>query len=1004
MSGVAPGVSRVDPRRLERDVQTIARRIADAGARERTRVFHMSWWSERMLEWAMANPGFKTQLFRFVDVFPACRSDAEVMRHLDEYFEGVDVPRALDLGLGAAEHMPFGSRLSAAVARRNIRRMARQFIAGSTPAEALPQLEQLWRLGEASTVDLLGEKTITDDDAQRYATRVLAMLDALVAGTRRWPDDPQLERDPWGTIPRANVSVKPTALAPLFAPTTAEDGIAQALDRLAPILERARAADATVHLDMEHDDAKDVTIELLHRIGEARPDGPQLGCVIQAYRTDSYDDLAALIEWSAATLSRPLQIRLVKGAYWDAETVHARAEGWPVPVYEDKADTDANYERCVVLMVEGAGAIRPAFASHNLRSLAHAIAATRAGGLHDTAIELQLLYGMAEPIHAALRRLGLRVRCYAPVGDLVPGMAYLVRRLLENTSNESFIRHRFAEGKELEELLAPPQPAARAPEVDAGPPTNGAAPRPFANEPRRELRRPAPRSRLLDAVGAAPDVFPIAVPMIVGGERRMTTETIVSVDPGATATVVGESARASVADADEAVALARATWPAWRSTSWSERAAVMIRAASIMRARRDELAALEVFEAGKPLPEADADVCEAIDFCEYYAREAIRLGHGGASRNVPGETNAYHYQPRGIGVVIAPWNFPLAIPTGMVVGGLVAGNCVVFKPAEQTPAIALRMAEILFAAGVPRGVLAFLPGIGEEIGAHLVGHPDVAFITFTGSKAVGLQIIERAARSAPDQDHVKRVVAEMGGKNAIVIDDDADLDQAVPAVVFSAFGYAGQKCSAASRVVVLDAVFDEFVGRLAGATRLVPIGPARELRTVVGPLIDSDAAARVQRYQRLADEEGEIVVLRDDLPAGGWYAGPTVAIARDPQARIVTDEIFGPVLAVQRAADFDAALALANATDYALTAGIFSRSPARIRHAAANLRAGNVYVNRGITGALVGRQAFGGYGLSGVGSKAGGPDYLLQFVEPRVVTENTIRQGFAPTDDGTRLH
>jgi len=391
-------------------------------------------------------------------------------------------------------------------------------------------------------------------------------------------------------------------------------------------------------------------------------------------------------------------------------------------------------------------------------------------------------------------------------------------------------------------------------------------------------------------------------------------------------------------------------------------------------------------------------VCEAIDFCEYYGRAALRLGAGAPVLSPPGETNVYRYQPRGVGVVIAPWNFPLAIPTGMTTAALVTGNCVVLKPAEQTPGVAFRLVEILLEAGLPPGALAFLPGVGEEVGPALVDHPATAFVAFTGSKAVGLSLVERAAVHHPGQRHVKRVIAEMGGKNAIVVDADADLDQAVPAIVTSAFAYAGQKCSAAARVIGVGPVFEELLERLVGATAIVPVGRARELRTVVGPLIDEDAYRRVREYQTVARAEGEVVYQHEQLPAGGWYVGPTVVVTRDPRARIATEEIFGPLLTVLRADDFEHALALANDTAYALTGGLFSRSPVHIRRAADEFRAGNLYVNRAITGARVGRQPFGGYGLSGVGSKAGGPDYLLQFVEPRTVTENTIRQGFAPVE------
>jgi RHH-type proline utilization regulon transcriptional repressor/proline dehydrogenase/delta 1-pyrroline-5-carboxylate dehydrogenase len=337
----------------------------------------------------------------------------------------------------------------------------------------------------------------------------------------------------------------------------------------------------------------------------------------------------------------------------------------------------------------------------------------------------------------------------------------------------------------------------------------------------------------------------------------------------------------------------------------------------------------------------------------------------------------------------------------MVVAGLVTGNAVLFKPAEQTPAVAATLVAALQAGGLPNGVLAFLPGLGEVVGAHLVEHPDVAFVTFTGSTAVGLGIIEAAAVHRNGQRHVKRVVAEMGGKNALIVDADADLDQAVPIAIASAFGYSGQKCSACSRLIVLDSVHDDVVDRLVGAARTLRVGHPRAMATDMGPLIDADAHKRVRSYVERAGLDGTVVLASDDIPGDGYFVGPTIVRDVARGSALATDEIFGPVLAVMRAATFAEALAMANDTDYALTAGVISRSPSHIRLATDELRAGNVYINRTITGAVVGRQPFGGYGLSGVGSKAGGPDYLLQFVEPRAVSENTLRQGFAPGSDET---
>jgi RHH-type proline utilization regulon transcriptional repressor/proline dehydrogenase/delta 1-pyrroline-5-carboxylate dehydrogenase len=958
-----------------------------------------------MLEFAMSHPSFKTQLFRFVDVFPATTDDADVLRHLDEYFAGADVPRVLDLGLGVADHLPFGKAAAASLARRNITRVAEQFIVGSSPRAAVPNLHRLWRHGSAATVDLLGEKTVTEAEADRYAARVLELLEVLLEASCHWAPDDHLERDDLGTVPRVNISVKPTALATHYSPLTREEGLAQAKRRLRPILRQARDCGAFIHFDAEHYDVKDLTLQLFRELlSEDEFFDLEAGAVIQAYLKDSRDDLADLIAFSGER-PRPLTVRLVKGAYWDTETVHAKAEGWPVPVFENKHETDANYERCVRLLHDHHGRVRAAFGTHNLRSLAYAIEYARDRGISDNGFEIQLLYGMAEPIHAAIRRLGLRLRVYSPVGELVPGMAYLVRRLLENTANESFVRRRFVEGRDLDELVAPPV-VDHLPELEGPvrrPATDPARPGPYRHEPFAEWRRATARAGFAAALGRVGGrSLDLTVPAFIDGRPVHTPASIVSVDPGAPSTTVAVSASCGAGEAEAALEAARRAWPGWRRAPARERAAVLFRAAEWMRARRNELASLEVFEAGKPWLEADADVCEAIDFCEYYGRQALLLDAGAEIESPPGERNVLHYQARGIGAVIAPWNFPLAIPMGMVSAALVTGNAVLFKPAEQTPAIALRLVEALQAGGLPDGVLAYLPGIGEEVGAYLVEHPDVVFVAFTGSRDVGLGIVEAAAVHRDGQRHVKRVIAEMGGKNALIVDADADLDQAVPIVLTSAFGYAGQKCSACARLIVLHPVHDQLVERLVGAARDLQIGHQQDMGTEMGPLIDADAHKRVRSYVELAPEEGEVVLVREDVPEEGYFIGPTIVLDVPADSRLATEEIFGPVLTVMRAGSFEEAVAKANDTEYALTAGVVSRSPSHIRLASEELRAGNVYINRSITGAVVGRQPFGGYGLSGVGSKAGGPDYLRQFVDPRAVSENTVRQGFAPAgDEGT---
>ncbi|MFM7136443.1 MAG: aldehyde dehydrogenase family protein, partial [Planctomycetota bacterium] len=430
------------------------------------------------------------------------------------------------------------------------------------------------------------------------------------------------------------------------------------------------------------------------------------------------------------------------------------------------------------------------------------------------------------------------------------------------------------------------------------------------------------------------------------------------------ARVVARVCAATAADARRAVETAHAAQSAWQAVGVHRRADVLRAAAAIMRTRRFDLAALQVFEVGKPWREADADVAEAIDFCEYYAREGEGL-FAPRRVDVPGEENATTHRPRGVAVVIAPWNFPLAILCGMTTAALVTGNAVVMKPAEQSSLTGLRLFEILREAGVPAGTLAFLPGRGEEVGPALVSHPGTALVAFTGSRTVGLAINTLAAEvSATLQRHgITKVIAELGGKNAIIVDDDADLDEAVVGVVASAFGFQGQKCSACSRVIVLDHVHDAFVARLAAAVASLGVGPAADPGTRVGPVVDEEARDRVRSFVEIGRRDARLVAAVDvgSLADRGWFVGPHVFTDVDPAGPLGQDEIFGPVLSVFRARDFEHAIELANGTAFALTAGVYSRSPARLRLAAEGLAAGNIYLNRGITGALVNRQPFGGY-------------------------------------------
>jgi RHH-type proline utilization regulon transcriptional repressor/proline dehydrogenase/delta 1-pyrroline-5-carboxylate dehydrogenase len=514
--------------------------------------------------------------------------------------------------------------------------------------------------------------------------------------------------------------------------------------------------------------------------------------------------------------------------------------------------------------------------------------------------------------------------------------------------------------------------------------------RTFANEPVLELRRQPVRSELLEALAELDGRLPIRVDSgqwTVGSGQSFT-----STDPGHPERVVAVAHRATADDARAAVTAAVEASRSWRDTAAAERAQALVAAAAYLRERRMTAAALQVRECGKPWSEADADVCEAIDFLEYYAREAIRLDAGRELLQVPGERNTMRYVARGVVAVIAPWNFPLAIPCGMVAAGLATGNAVVLKPAEQSPGSALLLVQALREGGVPEGAINLVSGFGDA-GEALVRDPRVHTIAFTGSSAVGLEIVRAAAETPDGQTHLKRVVAEMGGKNCVLVDGDADLDEAVPAILESAFGYAGQKCSAAARVLAHEGVADALIERLGGAMRALVVGQADSFATDVPPVIEREARDRVERYAALAERDGTLLRPGPEPLDEGWSCPPALATDLPPDSPVLRDEIFGPLLAVERVRDMEAACDAVDASPFALTGGLFSRSPATIETVVRRSPVGNLYVNRNITGAMVGRQPFGGNRRSGIGSKAGGPDYVVQFVEPRVVTENTMRHG-----------
>ncbi len=510
---------------------------------------------------------------------------------------------------------------------------------------------------------------------------------------------------------------------------------------------------------------------------------------------------------------------------------------------------------------------------------------------------------------------------------------------------------------------------------------------PFKNEPYLDYTQPANRDAMLAEVAKLRANLGQDHPLLINGERVHTESKHHSVNPSNPSEKIGAVSMASPELAVKAIESAYAYFPEWSRTDPMERVKMALRAAELLRERKLHFNAWLCLESGKTFAEAEGETAEAIDFCEYYAREMERLSGPQTVVQMPGERDEMRYLPLGVGVVIPPWNFPLAILTGMTVAALVTGNTVVLKPSSETPIMAAALCDLLLEAGFPPKSFNFVPGSGAAIGDLLVQHPKTRFVAFTGSRDVGLRINELAAKPQPGQIWIKRVVAEMGGKDAIVVDSESDFDRAVEGVFFSAFGYQGQKCSACSRAIVHTEIYDRFVDRLQEKASQVKVGPAEDPANYMGPVISSGAKKSIEKYIEVGKTEGRLVSGGTPIEGEGYFLPPTIIADVDGKARIFQEEIFGPVLAVTRARDFEHALELANDSQYGLTGAVFSTNPQHVKEARERFFVGNLYVNRKCTGAMVGAHPFGGFNMSGTDSKAGGPDYLLLFLQAKSIAE-----------------
>ncbi|MBL7662033.1 proline dehydrogenase family protein [bacterium] len=983
---------------IETRVQEIGKAIFSYAQSQTPSVFNAEFYTGKLIGWAMEDEEFKINLFRFVDVLPTLRDSSAIIRHAQEYFKPVAhrIPGLLRWGLDINPDS-LAAKLSAQLVKSQIKGMAERFILGETPEESLSALRKIRKAGMAFTVDLLGEATLSEEESEEYFNRYLTLLETLAEHVPSWPEAKSLIPGHFGEETAINVSVKLSALYSQSGPLNYEESLNYLSDRLGRIMRKASEIGAYVFVDMEDTKFTDLTIDVVKKTlstGELSTYA-RAGFVLQAYLKRTEADVRGIIDW-AKKRGTTIGVRLVKGAYWDTEKMLAEQNGWEPPVFEEKSATDANYEKLTGLLLSNTEVIFPAFASHNIRSLSVAAATAEVLGVPKTKFELQSLYGMAEPIKEAFLKQGYLIREYAPIGKLIPGMGYLVRRLLENTSNEGFLRLGFHEHEKAEVLLKKPDPK----KTDYLQPKFAE----FENVPAIDFSLSTERIKLQNAITALQTTIakkPIQIHPILGGKDLKSDKVINSTAPDHIKQVVAHAHLANRNQAEEAIKRLQSFFPSWRKTPVEERAQILERTAEIISNKRAEFMAITILEAGKPWVEADKDIAEAIDFLRFYAKEARKLFTPERLGHYPAELNHYLQEPRGVTVVIGPWNFPVAIPCGMFAAALVTGNTALLKPSQHTPWCAEAIFRAFLEAGLPPEAAAFMPCSGAEVGSLMVTHQDVTTMVFTGSREVGLEIIEKASHVSRGQNHIKRVIAELGGKNAMIVDEDADLDEAIKGVIYSAFGYVGQKCSACSRVYVVGSAYDEFIDRISQALTSLVVGPASDPGTFIGPVISSEAQARINAIIESAKKDCKLVAqlkLPQTLTSTGSYVAPAIFTDIPAGHQLLTEEIFGPVLAVAKAKSFTVAIDLANNSDYALTGAVFSRSPQNLQYAREEFRVGNLYINRHSTGALVYRQPFGGFKMSGVGSKAGGPDYLAQFTVPRAISENTMRRGFAPVE------
>jgi RHH-type transcriptional regulator, proline utilization regulon repressor / proline dehydrogenase / delta 1-pyrroline-5-carboxylate dehydrogenase len=898
-------------------------------------------------------------------------------------------PEKADSVLGK-HMMGFIHRSSTAMIRKSVdtamRIMSGQFVMGRNIKEALKRAKKEEAKGYRYSYDMLGEAALTDVDAETYFNAYQQAIEAIGKDVARGTD----------VHSRAGISVKLSALYPRYEATQRERVLEELSPKVLALAELAKSFDIQFTVDAEESERLDISLDVIERVFSS----PSLngwegfGLAVQSYQKRAFE----VLDWVADLArkhKRRMTVRLIKGAYWDSEIKKAQMEGFvDYPVFTRKVFTDVSFQACAKKLFTMMDAIYPQFATHNAYSVA--VVLKLAGDVRD--FEFQCLHGMGQELYDQIvpaKKEGIACRIYAPVGiheDLLP---YLVRRLLENGANSSFVNRIVDSEADISTLVADPIQMAESyldkinrniplPQAIFGPDRFNSMGIDWTN--RAEMAR-------LQATFKAMEPFEWHASPLLADRNTKNTENKPLFSPQLTTSRVGTVIDADEEDAEWALTQATTFFPTWSCTPVSERAACLRRFGDLLETHTNMFLAILCLEAGKTWADGIAEVREAVDFCRYYADMAEKLMTAPRElHGYTGELNQLSLHARGVVLCISPWNFPLAIFAGQVVAALVTGNCVVAKPAAQTPLVAYWAVKLMHEAGFPEAAVQLTPGPGRTIGALLVADRRIKCIVFTGSTATATGMYQTLASRGGE---IIPLIAETGGQNGMIVDSSALLEQVVIDVLLSAFGSAGQRCSALRVVYVQDEVYDRFEGLLAGAMAELSIGDPRWLTTDVGPVIDQGSLKKLQAHVQVMRKEHRIIyecTLNDGCKDGHFMPPTAIAIH---SMHDLEEEMFGPILHVIRfkQRDLNHVIDNINSTGYGLTFGIHSRINRTVQYVRERIHVGNFYVNRNTTGAVVGLQPFGGEGLSGTGPKAGGPQYLLRFCHERTYTEDTTAAG-----------